>query len=567
MPDTQNKYQSFRLACDRCRSHKLRCPQNKPSTNAGACERCLRAKVQCTFSPRARTGRPTERKPAEGTEGEPTKNRKRRKQLPTATGGDTRSCSSREGTPDDDLHDAPSPASRRDHSYESMTTTDMTEAMWGGYSNFQPPPAPSQTDITDLNTSKFNLDSMVDFINGTEMSTFLMPDSTVGSSTPASLHETQLGTTPGPWDMRHSLDFMANSPGATHAIMPSTSTCEGINPEASSSSESSQYDGDDCARKLSALTLAFRRHLSRVNHGLRTNHDMQQDGQECLKNYPIGDIIQLSQELITVLRSLSVNAVFHPDSEHPSSAIQQIHKLQDHGGNFIQNPTSRPEMAHQNKLFTWPISPASDTRRPSVLGSAQPSFQVDIDTPTALLILNCHVSLVQIYTTVFARLHQYLDSLPPSGSSGAIVPQLPGLQFGELPPSDDAYTRAHASYRILLDTLARSEEILHLPREFRCVQVRENSSVGLQSDLLGRSSGISIDRTERSESCSSSGDSGSPPGVTGGAKVSLVEMKLVEAVWQHEAWSNGGLDGDSGLNLLRKNISRVKRTLRRKMAL
>lgn len=565
MPDAQNKYQSFRLACDRCRSHKLRCPQNKPLTNPGACERCLRAKVQCTFSPRAPTGRPPENKLLKGAKEQPISRQKRRKPTPKAKFADTKSCFSREDTPDTDLHDPSSSASRHELGVDSMATTDVAKPMWGEHSNFQLPPATSQIGTADLGNSKFNLDGMVDFINGTEMSAFFMPDSLVHDNTPASLHGTQLGTTPVPWDLRHDMAFLANAPEISHTGMRSTSVSDGPNIEASSSSESSRYDGDDCARKLSALTLAFRRHLSMVNHGLQNKDDPQQDHQKYLKNYPLGDIIQLSQELINVLTCLSFNPSFHPDSEQTSSGVRQIHQLQAHGRDSIQDPTCRPEMTYQSKPSALQMSSAADTYQPGVLGSTQSSLQADVDTPTALLILNCHVSLIQIYTTVFARLHQHLDSLPSIGAPGAILPRLPGLQFGELPPSDDAFTRAYASYRILLDTLARSEEILNLPHEFRCVQVRENGRMRLQLDRSRCPSSMSTELDESSESCSS-GDSGNQSG-GGGTKVPLLDMKLVEAVWRHEAGSNGAQDGDSGLNLLRTNIRQVKRTLRRKMAL
>lgn len=46
----------LRLACDRCRGQKLRCPREGPDSRV--CSRCRQADVECTFSPSLRMGRP-----------------------------------------------------------------------------------------------------------------------------------------------------------------------------------------------------------------------------------------------------------------------------------------------------------------------------------------------------------------------------------------------------------------------------------------------------------------------------------------------------------------------------
>lgn len=46
----------MRLACDRCRGQKLRCPRENSRNNE--CSRCQQAGVTCTFSPSLRLGRP-----------------------------------------------------------------------------------------------------------------------------------------------------------------------------------------------------------------------------------------------------------------------------------------------------------------------------------------------------------------------------------------------------------------------------------------------------------------------------------------------------------------------------
>ncbi|KAL2065964.1 hypothetical protein VTL71DRAFT_3634 [Oculimacula yallundae] len=48
---------STRLACNRCHSHKLRCPK-RPNTTSEDCERCIRANAKCDYSVPLRLGRP-----------------------------------------------------------------------------------------------------------------------------------------------------------------------------------------------------------------------------------------------------------------------------------------------------------------------------------------------------------------------------------------------------------------------------------------------------------------------------------------------------------------------------
>lgn len=571
MPDAHGKYQSLRLACDRCRSYKLKCHLNKTSTNAGACERCLRAKVQCNFSPRARTGRPLEQKLSRATDEEPVNRRKRRRQLRTRRSSDARSYSSKEGTPNEDLSDARLSVSRGGLSNDSTMITDMPDPQLGDSPSFPFLPASSQLDIADLDNSTFNLDAMVALISETEMGTFAIPDPTMINGTPTSLDETQFETTPALWDIPHELDFLADMPGMTDPDLPSARGPERPDQGTPPPSCSNRDDGDDCARKLSTLALAFHRHLSMVNRELWGKYEVHQNDQECLTNYPIGDIINLSHELINVLRSVSLNASFHPEPVRARTSARQAQQSQELKEPAVQDGSGHQDGAGRTRplTVTWPMSPASDIRLDSVLESGQESSQVDIDTPTTLLILNCYVSLIQILTAVFDRLHRYLHSLPSLGSPGTVLPRLPGLQFGELPSSsDDAYTRTHAAYQILLDILGRSENILNLPPDFRCVRVRENDSVRKQPKQR-RHQSLSSEDGQASNGSGGSGGSGGSSIHVGETEPSLplVEMKLVEAVWQHEAWSHSGHGAGGGLSLLRQNIRLVKLALRQKMAL
>lgn len=137
----------FGLACDRCRSYKLKCPKDKTSTSTDACERCLRAKVRCNFSPRARTGRPSEHILLKAADGEPVKDRKRRRQAQLSNSIDARSCSNGEDTSDEDLNDARQSVTSASIGDEPIVTTDMPDPQSDVVQNFPFLPTSSQLDI------------------------------------------------------------------------------------------------------------------------------------------------------------------------------------------------------------------------------------------------------------------------------------------------------------------------------------------------------------------------------------------------------------------------------------
>lgn len=562
MSDAQDKVRSTRLACERCRSQKLKCPQNKHATNGGACQRCLRAKIQCTFSPRARTGRPSEQTPSESAENGQSNLRKRKRKGRTA-----RNSVSEDNSHEDGQDDSQSFLSGYDRNLESTEITKMPDPQWEQYRNLNSLSAPSQTDAADLDTSAFDHNDIVDFINHTDLSSFSFPNPTTPDSMAALLHETQFELGAITWDPSHDFYFPANTPRMVSSDTPPTAGGGGTNPRASSPSYSSGYTDGYCTQKLSALAVDFHRHLRIINHGPWVKHDAEEDRQSCFRNYPIGDILHLSQELINVVRCVSLNAGFRPDSGQSESGDQRTRKSPGIGEDSPQKSPSQLNMVRSGSPSSvgCPMSPDLGIRSTGWAASDRPPGHIDVDTPTALLILNCYVSLIQTYTVVLAHLHQYLRSVPFLRSPG-LIPQLPpGLQFGELSPSTEACTRTHVAYRNLVETLGRSEDVLDLPNHFRCVGVRADGNVKLQSDQARRKSMNSNDE----EGSNSSSDVSDVSNVARtGHCTGLLRVELVEAALKNESLieeRNGGKCGV--LDLLRKNMRRVKQALRQRMAL
>lgn len=302
-----------------------------------------------------------------------------------------------------------------------------------------------------------------------------------------------------------------------------------------------------------------------INQEPWVQHDSEKDRQSFLNDYPISDVFHLSQELINVLRCVALNAGFRDNSGQSVTSTQPTRKSPGFDKNPIQKSPSRLSMVPSGPYSSTarPKSPVSDIR-PS--GELIPSSHIDVDTPTALLILNCYISLIQTYTVVFSHLHQQLRSVP-SLHSPELKPQpRPGLQFGELWPSTEAYTETYVAYRNLIETLGRIEEILDLPKDFRCIGVRADCDVRLKFDQAARKLTSSNDEDESSSSSDISGCTSNV--ARAGNCIGLLRVELVEAALKNESLVEEEKCGKGGaLALLRKNMGRVKQGLRQRMAL
>jgi hypothetical protein len=216
LPMLQHKYQSFRLACDRCRQHKLKCSQNKSSTVTHACQRCLRAKLPCRFSPRRRIGRPSETKTIEASLVEDKRgesNSETRHDKSCAAG----SSSGIEDGHGDDADVAESHVLSTKQAKHQMETAKIADPQWAQYGAFERLLATREIQgDTDLST--LDLDSIVDYVNGMEWGEFTFPTSTTTNSTGLSIQDTNAAEISTACSYVHEMDYFAG----THKMAQTT---------------------------------------------------------------------------------------------------------------------------------------------------------------------------------------------------------------------------------------------------------------------------------------------------------------------------------------------------------
>ncbi|KAL1965347.1 hypothetical protein VTN77DRAFT_5784 [Rasamsonia byssochlamydoides] len=491
---------SFRLACDRCHFHKLKCPRNKTLSNRGACERCIRAKVPCTFSLRAHTGRSPAGKTSTSTSAKTDRTAQRHRRQNNLNPPLTRHgrCAGSEcfgEEEDDNMHGLPLPITGGDLNNQ-IPIDNASHSRWDQWAN-----------VHEQNTN-----STVDFLGPLSYTEERFVEHAIEMPFP------DFGAELRSWDVSEKVNLAPRGPNNFDRNMKSSIARYG-------KISLHKANASHCNERLSVLAANLHRHLEMID-GLRLQQ-VDNSGHFPLRNYQIGDLLQLSQVLTDVLQSISSRACFRsaPDMLQLQQAPEQI--------------------AEENE----PIETSSD---------------VNVDTPTALLILNCYVCLIRIYSVVFMQLHQYIRSLPDAQSARR---EFGGFQFDELPPLNEAHMRTHAAFRMLLESLGRNEEMLGLPTDFRCAKIRGDGTIGLQQDQIptGNKSVSGHDEESATSTCTCGSVNASHIKPRSSA-TGLVSFELVEAVLRQEAWTSVDNDG-GGLALLRKDMKGVRNSLRYKMGL
>ena len=480
MSDKADKSQSFRLACDRCRAHKLRCPQDQTSADSGACQRCLRAKTQCTFSPRARAGKLSKSTASVPEEAEIPSNHKRKGRGRATVDSAAESLSGLDGE-----------ISSISELGQGLTT-DFLDPEWMHYGGFLPQPVNTKLDGRDFDGFTFDVNTTNDFGDGTGTKRGPFDDRIANTINAGTLDETDMGACCSIGGGAVEIDGSMSVSERAQTSTPMSSGHHGSVALSTAPSLSNDPNDDNCMQKLSTLAVDFHRQLEKLNHGPWAENSLQSG--HSMGSYPIGDILLLSQELINVLLRVSWNA-------------------------------------------------GHDT----------------VDVSTALLALNCYVSLVRTYSVVFAHLSQYLRATTSRRSLQDTFYPAPGLVFEELQPSNEACNRTHAAFQMFLGTLARIENILDLPGEYRCartcrVPVTFDTTTSTFSGDIPFNEEIcsNVDTETLSSSDRSTAQSGR-----------LVGDELFQAVLKREASSSDG----GGIMLLRKHVDAVKVALREEMAL
>ena len=480
MSDKVDQSQSFRLACDRCRAHKLRCPQDQTSAAGGACQRCLRAKTQCTFSPRARAGKLSKSTTSVPEELEILSNHKRKARGRITITSAADSLSGLDGQTSSISELGPG------------LTTNFLDPEWMHYESFYPQPVNTKLGGRDFDGFTFDVNTTNDFADGTGTNQGPFDDRIANTISAGTLGETNMGACCSMGGRAGEINGPMSTSERAQTSTPLSSGHHGSVGIPSTPSLSSDQSGDNCMQKLSTLAVDFHHQLEKLNHGPWAENTLQSG--HSMGSYPIGDILLLSQELINVLLRVSWNA-------------------------------------------------GHDT----------------VDVSTALLALNCYVSLVRTYSVVFAHLCQYLRAVTSCRSPQETFHPAPGLLFEELQPSNEACNRTHAAFQMFLGTLARIENILDLPEEYRCARTyREPAAFDRTTSTINGDVRFSeeIRSNVDTEILSSSGQSTSQSG-------RLLGDELLHAVLKREASSSDG----GGIMLLRRHVDAVKLALREEMAL
>ena len=480
MSDKVDKSQSFRLACDRCRAHKLRCPQDQTSAASGACQRCLRAKTQCTFSPRARAGKLSKSTASVPEEAEIPSDYKRKAQGQVTITSAAESLSSLDGQ-----------TSSISELGQGLTTN-FLDPEWMHYGNFIPQPVNTKLDGRDFDGFTFDVNTTNEFPDGTGTNRGPFENRIANTVSAGTLGDTNMGACCSMGGRAGEMDDSTSTSERAQTSTPLSSGHHGSVGLSSAPSLSNDQSDDSCMQKLSTLAVDFHRQLEKLNHGPWAENTLQSG--HSMGSYPIGDILLLSQELINVLLRVSWNA-------------------------------------------------GHDT----------------VDVSTALLALNCYVSLVRTYSVVFAHLSQYLRAVTSRRSPQDTFHPAPGLLFEELQPSNEACNRTHAAFQMLLGTLARIENILDLPGEYRCARAYREPAT-FDCAISSFTGDIPF-----SEAICSNVDTEtlSPSGHLTAQSGRLVGDELLQAVLKREASSSDG----GGIMLLRKHVDAVKVALREEMAL
>ena len=389
MSDKNDKGQSFRLACDRCHAHKLRCPQNQMSASSDTCQRCLRAKTKCTFSPRARAGgvsKSTISAPGE-VELQAYRNPRPLGDEIVYSADETFSY----------LNEQPSSIS----GLSPGSTTDFLDPEWMGYGSSVVQAGNTKLDGRGFNDFTFDLSPTIEATNGAEISRVSFADPIEDTVDTRTLVETNMETCSSLGDCTRKPEASIYRSKRAQNSTPSSSIHHDSSQGFSAPPFSGENSEENQTQKLSTLAVAFHQQLEKLNHGPWAKDPLQPG--HGMGGYPIGDILQLSRELIGVLLSVSRDA------------------------------------GHDR-----------------------------VDVTTALLVLNCYISLIRTYSVVLADLNQYIRAVASSQLPEYTFQPRSGLLFEEIQPSNEALSRTQTASQMFLSTLARIENILHLPGECRC---------------------------------------------------------------------------------------------------
>ncbi|KAM6480812.1 hypothetical protein HDV62DRAFT_392222 [Trichoderma sp. SZMC 28011] len=430
---------SLRMSCDRCRVQKLKC---SVPAGAEACQRCMRARVSCVFgrrTPSKRSSRTATRPPSPPSP--PTQNEQpplspqRAVAVPpapssglitasaSASASSSSTCSSLSPTIAPSGCQAATPDTELD-----TCTLIVSEPMLSAAP--EPELEPRSCDALHLHASwdgsavdldlyeysfastmpKRNGDMDMDMVgyDWLEQSGFALDD---GSTFEMGRFDL------APWSHLPPPTAEARRPLDDMAAINGTS--------ASNTSRISNAATATTGQRLTALVSEIQQQLRRLEEG-----PWHTDSTHSLHDYPVGTILELSQQFSAIAGSIL------------SSTVCTSGGMEEEAGSDEDNDNS-----------------------------GRTAGCATADTPTMLLIMCGYIWLVRIYGIVMGHFQKHLDRMPTGDprhlrtTTGVISPIAGGvsvstkLRLGELPCTDVALSlqQIHTAVRMLLDVLHEIE--------------------------------------------------------------------------------------------------------------
>ncbi|KAF2471753.1 uncharacterized protein BDR25DRAFT_313655 [Lindgomyces ingoldianus] len=386
---------SIRTSCDRCRFQKLKCLISEDSSNSMCCQRCARAMVPCVFSRRNKS------------------RRKRAAAMPISEG---------DGVP------------------TKVTTSSPSQA---------PCPSPMKKDIPN---SEVPVTRTSDgFSHDSRNQAFTQGELALnGALEPWGIAEDPLNYPFQEDTIMNDLwlftdDISLGSLGKEGLGLPNC----GVMPVSSSTSEektspfgSTSFEAHMTPPERGAATkvlLCLASDLHETLEALNNGRWQQRETCRTLDNYPIGNILHLSQEFIEL-----------------GTALRKVRSEDDASGKLQTN-------------WQGEFIGAFDPPQLGQGSTASPTSSSYVDTSVTLILVSCFVTLTRIYSTVLGHFRDHLN-LQPSGQTNTPHTSIdlgPTLCFGELPPTNTCYSRVYTAVSILLDLFKQAEEAFGLPPENR----------------------------------------------------------------------------------------------------
>ncbi|PQE21665.1 Transcription factor ACEII protein [Rutstroemia sp. NJR-2017a WRK4] len=371
-----------RAACDRCHSQKLRCHRQ---SGMEICDRCARAHRDCLYSPF--------------------------RQKPTAqmnfVASTERTCSSEAGTLgvlSDISNELKRKRSRerenRGSSPRPTYESELQEAAVTGADGINDTIFQGLTS-EELNAAGLDIMLHADIFGPSAILDRQAPESRENSQNETTQHHSAGSEYCGTANM---LELILQSPRLEtlwwRRQFPKVSQPIHLSPKQPTFTTSQSSIASSCIQTLSKLAVDLHRHHMTVPPQSIHNHGLALDESRLNIDFSIDNTFRLTQSLVDI---------------YPSCI-----------DTFI---TRAPNLSSGH-----PSEKNSDISREHLTSTVVPSG-ANVDQPSILLILSCHMRLIEIYEEIFAHAHACIDQDGTTCNHEQTYPSVPALRIGSFVPS------------------------------------------------------------------------------------------------------------------------------------